>query len=254
MQYGIIQVPLSPVRKYPDHPYEMTNQLVYGEAIEILEEQKSEWISIKSMYDGYEGWITKSHIMTTEVPMNNLNETFITTEIITHIKEQNTSIYLPFGSFIHRSPIHSSILSPSDFTINSLKTFKQTPSINSYQDLLYKWLNAPYLWGGKSVLGIDCSGFVQNFYKELGIILPRDAYQQALEGTTISHLKDVQIGDLAFFETNHKITHVGVVLNSTSIIHAAGKVRIDTLNDDGIVHVEANTRTHQLNCIKRIIN
>jgi cell wall-associated NlpC family hydrolase len=114
------------------------------------------------------------------------------------------------------------------------------------------YLDVPYLWGGKSKNGIDCSGFSQQVFKTFGIKLPRDAYQQAELGEVVGFLLEAQCGDLAFFDNEEgRITHVGIMLSSDEIIHAAGKVRIDKIDNQGIINSETGARTHKLRIIKR---
>jgi cell wall-associated NlpC family hydrolase len=117
--------------------------------------------------------------------------------------------------------------------------------------LLYE--NVPYLWGGKSSFGIDCSGFVQQVFKLFGKHLLRDTYQQATQGESIGFLQEVQCGDLAFFDNAEgRIVHVGILLNSETIIHASGNVRVDTMDSYGIINRNTGMRTHQLRVIKRV--
>ena len=115
-----------------------------------------------------------------------------------------------------------------------------------------EWLNAPYLWGGRSILGVDCSGFVQVNFKLMGIDLPRDAWQQAQTGEPVKKLKDAVKGDLAFFDDKDEIVHVGILLGTDSIIHASGKVRIDSMDKKGITNNETGKRTHSLRAIRRL--
>ena len=116
------------------------------------------------------------------------------------------------------------------------------------------YLDAPYLWGGRSPFGIDCSGLVQMTYKLSGIKLPRDAGQQASCGTTINLLSEAQAGDLAFFDNEEGIiTHVGIILPNNQIIHASGRVRVDSLDHEGIYNVKKKQYSHKLRLIKRII-
>jgi len=123
---------------------------------------------------------------------------------------------------------------------------------DTIHEVASKYIDVPYLWGGKSILGIDCSGFAQQVYKHFGITLPRDAYQQVELGEVVGFLQEVQCGDLAFFDNEEgKITHVGMMLNIHEIIHASGKVRIDKIDHQGIIHAETGARTHQLRIIKR---
>ena len=116
------------------------------------------------------------------------------------------------------------------------------------------YLNTPYLWGGRGPLGIDCSGFTQMVYRLQGVELPRDAYQQAEVGTTLSFIEESEAGDLAFFDNAEgKIIHVGMILADNHIIHASGKVRIDRLDQQGVFNAEERTHTHKLRLIKSII-
>jgi cell wall-associated NlpC family hydrolase len=114
-------------------------------------------------------------------------------------------------------------------------------------------LNTPYLWGGKSPFGIDCSGFTQVVFKTGGHKLPRDSSQQILKGKEIG-LEDRRGGDLAFFtNTEGKMNHVGILMDENRIIHASGKVRIDEFDEKGIRNVEKNAYTHHFYKLKRII-
>jgi gamma-D-glutamyl-L-lysine dipeptidyl-peptidase len=115
-------------------------------------------------------------------------------------------------------------------------------------------LNSPYLWGGKTPFGIDCSGFTQMAYKLAGIKLRRDAWQQAEQGHTINLLEETEPGDLAFFDNDEgNIVHVGIILRDHKIIHAAGKVRIDSIDHYGINNKELKKYTHKLRLIKRMV-
>jgi hypothetical protein len=120
------------------------------------------------------------------------------------------------------------------------------------KQVAFKFLNTSYLWGGKSVFGIDCSGYAQMVYKFLNKQLPRDAWQQAEEGEVVNFLQEAQTGDLAFFDNEEgRITHVGILLNEHEIIHSSGKVRIDKIDTQGIMNLETKLRTHKLRIIKR---
>ena len=121
-------------------------------------------------------------------------------------------------------------------------------------DSAYTFINAPYLWGGRSPLGIDCSGFTQVVYKLAGQKLQRDAYQQADQGITLGFIEEAEAGDLAFFDNDEgKIIHVGILLGQGKIIHASGKVRIDRIDHQGIFNEETGKYSHKLRIIKRIL-
>ena len=121
-------------------------------------------------------------------------------------------------------------------------------------DQALKYFNAPYLWGGRSPLGIDCSGFSQIIYKMIGVAIPRDATQQVHCGTALSFLEEARPGDLAFFDNEDgQIVHVGIIWEKHKIIHASGKVRIDNVDQFGIFNVDTKRYTHQMRVMKRII-
>jgi cell wall-associated NlpC family hydrolase len=118
----------------------------------------------------------------------------------------------------------------------------------------FMFLNAPYLWGGKTPFGVDCSGFTQMVYKLNGHKLMRDASQQSKQGEALSFIEESEPGDLAFFDNEEgNIIHVGIIMEDNYIIHASGKVRIDRLDHLGIYNAEANKHTHRLRVIKKII-
>ena len=116
------------------------------------------------------------------------------------------------------------------------------------------YLNSPYLWGGRSPFGIDCSGFTQMVFKLNGIKLPRDAYEQAEIGKTLNFIEETQKGDLAFFDNEEgKIIHTGIIIDKNKIIHSSGKVRIDNLDHYGIFNAETGKYSHNLRLIKKVV-
>jgi cell wall-associated NlpC family hydrolase len=139
-----------------------------------------------------------------------------------------------------------------EFTGKYCKRDEQKPGTELLKQLALSWLNAPYLWGGRTPLGVDCSGFVQVIYKLMGIDLSRDTWQQAQEGKAVKNFKDVLPGDLAFFDNKEDIVHVGILLGDEKIIHSSGKVRIDAITKKGIINAETGKRTLRLRAIRRM--
>ncbi|MBK7084827.1 MAG: C40 family peptidase [Flavobacteriales bacterium] len=118
---------------------------------------------------------------------------------------------------------------------------------------MHPFLGAPYLWGGRTPTGVDCSGLTQMLFMLMGIYLPRDAYQQAEEGDPVELVDLAEPGDLAFFDNAEgRITHVGIVLPERRILHASGRVRIDALDQEGIFDAEQGKYSHKLRLVKRV--
>jgi hypothetical protein len=251
--HGICHLPIIPLRLNPDDRSEMVSQVLFGEYFDILE-KSGNWVHIKLANDSYEGWI--DHKLFREVSPENqaqflVSQKVIATELISKISYSEGSFYVPMGS---RLPYYNQ----GQFKIADERYHIETPVLTNIFDekqMIIKsksFLKAPYLWGGKSVFGIDCSGFTQIIMAQYGIQLRRDASQQAMQGKLVNFISEIQTGDLAFFEnTEEKITHVGIVLPDFQIIHAHGEVRIDTLDDRGIFNKNTGKHSHRLRFIKR---
>jgi hypothetical protein len=259
MSIAICCVPVSPLRAEPSHKSEMLSQQLFGECCEILGTAKDNWIRIRCRYDGYEGWCSESHL--TDIDATDYEQGRIapggialTPEWISEIGYNGDPMMVPFGSSL--TGIKNG---HADWTKNQVyfKGRAWIPSgakkdARTIRQLAFTFLNTPYLWGGKSVFGIDCSGFTQTVLKFFDIPLMRDAWQQAGQGEPVGFLQESRMGDLAFFDNaDGRITHVGILLNDHEIVHASGKIRVDKIDNMGIIHAESFKRTHSLRLIKR---
>lgn len=252
--YGICNLANIPLRIEPNDRSEILSQVLFGEHFEILEQLKP-WVKIKLQFDNYEGWIDeKQFYLINKVDFDKLsNEKIVLNgDLIQYITGDNNFLMpIPLGSSL-------SFLDFKEININNyLFEGTKTSGINSKNDLINTaclYLNAPYLWGGKTPFGIDCSGFTQMVYKLNGYNLLRDAKQQANQGEPLSFIEESEPGDLAFFDNDEgNIIHVGIIMNDNYIIHASGRVRIDRLDHSGIFNAEINKHTHKLRVIKKII-
>ena len=253
MNYVTCIVPVAPLREEAAHRSQMTSQLLFGECATILKSTK-DFMQIKSLYDGYEGWCQSSQLIAVDENFTTENHKKISTDAFNTILLDNKKMILPQGSYLGAMNDEYLQIGSHKFEYkgNSIGFEKLTTKEQLF-NIAEPYLNTAYLWGGKSIFGIDCSGFVQQVYKMLGIVLPRDAYQQVTIGESVGFLEEVQLGDLAFFDNAEgRITHVGIMLNPQEIIHASGKVRIDNIDNMGIVNSDTELRTHQLRIIKRI--
>ena len=254
MKFGISTLSIVPVRQLPSDTAEMTTQLLFGEHFKVLEIRKK-WSKVLISYDSYKGWVCNKQI--TEIDEEEFikleKETPTITTDILDIIENNVNQPIVIGSIL---PTYKS---EHAFIKNKMYKFigKTTQGFSQKKYLIENaliYLNAPYLWGGRSPLGIDCSGFTQLVYRLQGIKLPRDAYQQAEIGNTLSFIEESEEGDLAFFDNSEgNIIHVGMIMKDNYIIHASGKVRIDRIDQQGIFNSSLNTHTHKLRLIKSIV-
>lgn len=249
MLYGIGNLGIVPIRLEPNDTSEMVSQLLYGEIFKIIDQRKN-WFKIRAEFDNYEGWIDKKQcVIITEDDYNQLQKATLrlSNDLVEFVNDQRGLVMpVPHGAVLNGLEILQ-----HQFEGNSINEIQPKPHLIETA-LLY--INAPYLWGGKTPFGIDCSGFTQMVYKINGYKLLRDAWQQATQGEALSFIEESEAGDLAFFDNDEgKITHVGIIMNDNYIIHAHGKVRIDRLDHSGIFNTEQKTYTHKLRVIKKLI-
>lgn len=249
MQYGICNLSIVPLRNEPTDTSELVSQLLYGDIFKILEQRKS-WSKIRLAFDNYEGWIdNKQYLEITEDQYKSLNKEApkLSLDLVEFIEDSNKQLFpISIGATLNGLALLNH--NHDGVSINRL-----VPKSNIIQTA-FLYLNSPYLWGGKTPFGIDCSGFTQMVYKLNGYKLLRDASQQATQGEALSFIEESEPGDLAFFDnTEGAIVHVGIIMQDNYIIHAHGKVRIDRLDHSGIYNIDTKIHTHKLRVIKKII-
>ena len=253
MEYGISQLAIIPLKAEGSERSEMVSQLLFGETYTITELQEK-WVKIITTYDNYEGWISRvqvSALSEEEYLTMQQDKLTMTIQPVTLVNKQadNSLLYLAAGSTLPFYENGSSWINDEVYGLNDVGEL-QPDLIETAKT----YVNTPYLWGGRTHFGIDCSGFVQAVYRLEGITLKRDAYLQAEQGTTVDFIQEAKLGDLAFFDNSEgRITHVGMMLNNEQVIHASGKVKIEKIDTMGIYSDELKKYTHNLRIIKRVV-
>lgn len=243
-----------PMRKEPAHRSEMVSQLLFGEYVQLTG-QSGDFVEVVCLYDGYSGWVQENQLTITEaeLPVTGYSKSW-SLEVMVN----GRSIYIPFASPVYSAAGQPVVIGPKEIRYTHSSSLVRPSEMELTETMLIdvcrNFLDSPYLWGGKSVFGIDCSGFVQQVFKLFGIALLRDASLQAAQGQVVQKLDEWQLADLAFFQNeNGRVIHVGIILENDQIIHASGKVRIDRLDSEGILNVENDKRTHRLHSVRRLL-
>lgn len=257
-EFGVCRLSVVPVRKEPADQAEQVTQILFGDHYTVQEHAADKkWIRIRIYFDGYEGWIdAKQHLPITKEYFHHINhaEFKITTDITSTLLYNKSPLMVLMGSII---PISSSELfrMEEQFAFNGeAKNVGQRREFEFMRTIASRYLNSPYQWGGKSPFGIDCSGFTQMVFKICGYKLLRDASQQCGQGKAVESLAASKQGDLAFFSNDEgKVVHTGILLSENKIIHASGKVRVDTLTEEGIQAAETGKITHRLSAVRRML-
>lgn len=242
-----------PLRSGPSHKTEMLSQVLFGERYTVIDRSGS-WLKIETDFDRYKGWVDMDHLQhsSDEEKSNG----YVLNRSLPCDKDDKSRIVLEAGCEIYNPDFEN-----KSFRINN-KIFRTAGDFNeSYvttnaflPDIALKFINSPYIWGGRIPCGIDCSGFTQLVYKIFGISLPRDSTQQAESGRNIDFIDASEPGDLVFFDNERgNITHVGMILSKGLVIHASGRVRIDTIDHQGIFKPEKKGYSHKLRIIRRIL-
>lgn len=243
----------------------MVSQLLFGETFTVLEKY-THWFKIRTDADGYEAWVDSKQVQPVPKELHQQcvsdAQAAFTTAPYSRITRTDDLSHFPVGmggrlplldNGIFRTPATG--YETKDPLIDAGK--RQALSENERREALLQsamqWLNTPYLWGGKSIFGTDCSGFTQTLCRLYGVQLPRDAKDQATAGEAVNFLEEAQPADLLFFDNeNEQIVHVGIYMGNNRIIHASGMVRIDTVDHQGIYRQDTKTYSHRLRLIRRV--
>jgi cell wall-associated NlpC family hydrolase len=259
MDYGVCILTSVPIRKEESDKSEMVTQLLFGETFQV-NIVLGKWSQIIIDDDQYTGWIdNKQYQLISQKVYNNLRKRtrhFVFDTVLNLTEKNNCTFPIFRGSTIYTAFRKRFTLGKSVFRSDRPNPIILLPEKEKqFIQIAFLYLNTPYLWGGRSPFGIDCSGLVQISAKGAGLLLPRDADQQANIGKTINLISEAKPGDLAFFDNHEgRIIHVGIILDNDKIIHASGKVRIDTIDHQGIFNNQTKKYTHELRIIKRIFN
>jgi gamma-D-glutamyl-L-lysine dipeptidyl-peptidase len=249
---------LVPMRAETSDRAEIVTQMLFGECYEVLSRQDN-WVRVQLATDNYQGWIDyKQH--------NPVSVAYYqewkgarhprVMDLLQVITSDEVRIPVAFGGYLPFFDGTHCRMGDAVYTYKGLASDPATePVAEKVVEVAHNFLKSPYLWGGKSVLGIDCSGFTQQVFGVCNYQLPRDAFQQVTHGEEVHFVNQTRPGDLAFFANPEgRITHVGLMLDNQRIMHAHGEVRIDTLDHNGIYNADRKRYTHQLRIIKRIFS
>jgi gamma-D-glutamyl-L-lysine dipeptidyl-peptidase len=242
-----------PLRSGPSHKTEMLSQILFGEKYTITDKAGT-WIKIETLFDKYAGWIDTDHIQNSIA--GDISSGHVLNRSLLCFKNDSSKLVLEAGCEIFNPDFENRtfMAGNTQYTASSEFSSAFISTNDSLADSAMKYINSPYIWGGRIPSGIDCSGLTQLVYKIKGIPIPRDSWQQAEAGINVDFIDQAEPGDLVFFDNDRgKISHVGMILSRGLVIHASGRVRIDSIDHQGIFKAEIGTYSHKLRTIRRIL-
>lgn len=251
MVQATCRVNVASIRALPDHKSELLTQLFLNDPI-IIEQREGNWVKVSINEESLGGWMLKSQLSTL---LSGDAKIGIVGPQGAYRTINGQLQYIHPGTNCFAEDIKNP---PPESVINDIVAVKQRMSDKEIHDLLTSFFHAPYMWGGMTRAGIDCSGLSRLLYKFMGIALPQLAREQAKQGEFVDFLANARMGDLAFFVNEaQEVNHVGIIMNPGEIIHASevnGDVTYDWLDPQGIVNKRTGQHTHQLRMIKRLMS
>jgi gamma-D-glutamyl-L-lysine dipeptidyl-peptidase len=243
-----------PLRSGPSHRTEMLSQVLFGEKYTIID-RSGVWIKVETVFDKYQGWIDTDHLQ--HSADTDSSQGFVLNRSLLCYKNDGTKLVLEAGCEVFNPDFGAKTFTVSDTQYTTISAFSQeyVQTNEAVTDTALRFINSPYIWGGRIPSGIDCSGFTQLIYKIHGIPIRRNSWQQAEAGVNVDFIDEAEPGDLVFFDNDQgNITHVGMILSKGLVIHGSGRVRIDRIDHQGIFKPEKNGYSHKLRLIRRIVN
>ena len=242
-----------PLRSGPSHKTEMLSQVLFGEKYSVID-KAGNWIKIETLFDNFMGWIDMDHIQHSPDEGNSCGH--VLNRSLLCFKNDNTRMMLEAGCEVFNPDFEDKLFFIGKNQFKAEKEFSNNfiSTNDRVTDTAMKFINSPFIWGGRIPSGIDCSGLTQLVYKIHGIQIPRDSCKQAESGRNIDFIDEAEPGDLVFFDNDRgKISHVGMILSRGLVIHSSGRVRIDSIDHQGIFKPEIGGYSHKLRTIRRIL-
>ncbi len=255
--YAICSISVACVRQAADDNAVLTTQVLFGEPIRVIERKKRDWYRIECLWDNVKGWIDPKQfhfLKASETRFIEASSTFAL-EHLHGLISPNGAIPISIGSNLYNCDgINVKLpFGNCQYSGQIVSVAQSNGSLKLLTNIAKRYLHCPHMKGGRSIMGLDATGYVQMVYKLMGISLPRDCAGQALLGVDVGFAGQGEPGDLAFFEKeNGVISHVGIVIEKNMVIHVYGKVRIDHLDQQGIFNKTKKRYLFKLRTLRRI--